>query len=64
LSQHHYHAAKKLAHVKKHVRSDSFHGKPMTMVLTQWLAEVEGGVKTNNGVFAVEETPSINGTRF
>jgi hypothetical protein len=41
LSQHHRHAAKKLA--KK--RSDSFHGKPMTMAQPQWLAEVEKSQK-------------------
>jgi len=40
LKQHIYHAAKKLAHVEKHVRSDSFRGKPMAAALPQWLAEV------------------------
>ncbi len=46
LSPHHRHAAKKLAHVKKHACSNSFHGKPMTMAQPQWLAEVEVKSKT------------------
>ncbi len=46
LSPHHCHAAKKLAHVKKHACSNSFHGKPMTMAQPQWLAEVEVKSKT------------------
>ena len=40
LLQYCYHAAPELAHVEKHVHSDSWHRKPMITALPQWLAKV------------------------
>jgi len=40
-SHYRYHAVPELAHVRKHVRSDNWHRKPMITAPPKWLAEVD-----------------------